>query len=128
MAIATFDTLKFASTRKAAGVPEKQAEAIAFGEVMQINFKELGYQGRLECDPRRIETGNERHSHRSQARNQRCRTTVDAKIDGAVSDLKVQITQVKGEQVLLRWMMGATFASGLAALGLLVRVLFVLPR
>jgi len=49
MAIATFDTLKFASTRKAAGVPEKQAEAVAFGEVMQINFKELGYKEDLNA-------------------------------------------------------------------------------
>ena len=43
MAVATFDTLKFANTLKAAGVPEKQAEAqaVAFAEVVQANFKEL---------------------------------------------------------------------------------------
>lgn len=35
MAIATFDTLKFANTLKAAGVPDKQveAQAVAFAEV-----------------------------------------------------------------------------------------------
>lgn len=43
MAVATFDTLKFANTLKAAGVPPQQAEAqaAAFAEVMQVNFKEL---------------------------------------------------------------------------------------
>lgn len=48
MAVATFDTLKFANTLKAAGVPDKQAEAqaVAFAEVIQANFKEL-YSARL---------------------------------------------------------------------------------
>ena len=43
MAVATFDTLKFANALKAAGVPDKQAEAEAavLSEVMQANFKEL---------------------------------------------------------------------------------------
>ena len=43
MAVATFDTLKFANTLKAAGVPERQAEAqaVAFAEVIQINLKDL---------------------------------------------------------------------------------------
>jgi len=43
MAVATFDTLKFANTLKAAGVPDKQAEAqaVAFAEVIQINFRDL---------------------------------------------------------------------------------------
>ena len=43
MAVATFDTLKFANTLKAAGVPEKQAEAeaAALSEALQVNFKEL---------------------------------------------------------------------------------------
>jgi hypothetical protein len=40
---ATFDTLKFANTLKAAGVPDKQAEAEAsvLGEALAVNFKEL---------------------------------------------------------------------------------------
>ena len=43
MAVATFDTLKFANTLKTAGVPSQQAEAqaVAFAEVIQINFKDL---------------------------------------------------------------------------------------
>ena len=50
MAVATFDTLKFANTLKAAGVPEKQAEAqaVAFAEVVQANFKELASRDDLD--------------------------------------------------------------------------------
>ncbi len=50
MATATFDTLKFANTLKAAGVPEKQAEAqaAAFGEALQVNFRELATKDDLK--------------------------------------------------------------------------------
>lgn len=43
MPVATFDTLKFANTPKAAGVPSQQAEAqaVAFAEVIQVNMKDL---------------------------------------------------------------------------------------
>lgn len=43
MAVATFDTPKFANTFKASGVPPQQAEAQAqaFAEVIQGNVKEL---------------------------------------------------------------------------------------
>ncbi len=43
MAMATFDTLKFANALKAVGVPDKQAEAEAqvLSEVFSINFREV---------------------------------------------------------------------------------------
>ena len=43
MATTTFDTLKYANTLKAAGVPDKQAEAQAsvLAEALAVNFKEL---------------------------------------------------------------------------------------
>ncbi len=43
MAALTFDTLKFANRLKAAGVPDKQAEAQAeaLAEVLEVNLKEL---------------------------------------------------------------------------------------
>ena len=43
IAVATYDTLKFANTLKAAGVLDRQAEAqaVAFPEVIQINLKDL---------------------------------------------------------------------------------------
>ena len=112
MAVATFDTLKFANTLKAAGVPEKQAEAqaVAFAEVVQVNFKELVTKDDLVKGLREVEQN------------------LNAKIDNSASEIQVQIAHVKGEQILLRWMMGATFAGVIAALGLLGRLLFVMPR
>lgn len=43
MSILTFDTLKFANRLKAAGVPDKQAEAEAevLGEALEVNLKSL---------------------------------------------------------------------------------------
>ena len=43
MSAITFDTLKFANTLKAAGVPDKQAEAeaVALSEVLEVNLKDL---------------------------------------------------------------------------------------
>lgn len=43
MAAITFDTVKFANTLKAAGVPPAQAEAeaTAISEILEVNLKEL---------------------------------------------------------------------------------------
>jgi 2-phosphoglycerate kinase len=43
MTTITFDTLKFANTLKAAGVPPAQAEAeaTAISEILEVNFKSL---------------------------------------------------------------------------------------
>ena len=41
MTVITFDTLKYANTLKAAGVPLAQAEAVALSEVLEVNLKNL---------------------------------------------------------------------------------------
>ena len=43
MSTITFDTLKFANTLKAAGVPPAQAEAeaVALSEVLEVNLKDF---------------------------------------------------------------------------------------
>ena len=43
MTVASFDTLKYANTLKAAGVPDKQAEAQAavLADALAVNLKEL---------------------------------------------------------------------------------------
>jgi hypothetical protein len=50
MATVAFDTLKFANRLKAAGVPEKQAEAEAevLAEVLAVSLKELTTKGDLK--------------------------------------------------------------------------------
>lgn len=53
MTAVTFDTLKFANRLKAAGVPDKQAEAEAevLSEVLEVNLRELA----TKEDLRRLE-------------------------------------------------------------------------
>jgi hypothetical protein len=87
MASATFDTLKFANTLKKAGVPDKQAEAQAeaFAEVIQINFKDLTTKDDLA----------------------NLRTEVKHDINEAVAKLSHEIVELRGEMKLLRWMFGA---------------------
>lgn len=50
MAVATFDTLKFANTLKAVGVPDKQAEAqaVAFAEMVQVKLRDFVTKDDLE--------------------------------------------------------------------------------
>ncbi len=104
MAMATFDTLKFANTLKAAGVPPAQAEAQAFAEVMQLNLKELVTRDDLKQELKDVEQ------------------RLTGKLDTGLADLKVQIGQIKGELVLVRWMLGVG-VSGIAAI--LIRMFFV---
>jgi hypothetical protein len=53
----TFDTLKYANTLKAAGVPSAQAEAeaTALAEVLEINLKELATKEDLKRDLKELE-------------------------------------------------------------------------
>ncbi len=96
MAIATFDTLKFANTLKAAGVPDKQAEAeaAAFAEVIQVNFKELATRedlARLGSDLRHEMKEME---YRLNAKIDGVAAKLDAKIDGVAAKLDAKIDGV----------------------------------
>lgn len=110
MATATFDTLKFANTLKAAGVPEKQAEAqaVAFAEVMQVNFKELASKDDLKILKDELKadfkTTSDNLRHEIKESEQR---------------LKGQNDLIKADMVLLKWMIGVV---GFGILSLVVRV------
>ncbi|HEY2908740.1 MAG TPA: hypothetical protein VGI99_00750 [Gemmataceae bacterium] len=145
MAVATFDTLKFANTLKAAGVPDKQAEAqaVAFGEAFQVNLKDLATKDDIlatrndlkrEIDDVRkdlkqeiesvrmdlkqeIESGRKDVKHEMKEMEQRLNARIDA------SD-----SRNRSEQVLLRWMVGATFTGVVAVIGLLGRLFFLIQR
>ena len=119
MAVATFDTLKFANTLKAAGVPEKQAEAqaAAFAEIIQLNFKELVTKEDLTATTKEL---------RQEIKDAEQR--VNARIDLVAAEVKTLRAELKGELLLLKWMMGVTFTGVLAAVGLIARVLFIFPR
>ena len=100
MSVATFDTLKFANTLKAAGVPDKQAEAqaTAFAEVIQINLKDLVTTDDLKV----TEDGLRKEIKESEQR-------VNARLDTVVA-------QLRGELVLLKWMIGVGLTMGTAVL------------
>ncbi|SRR6185312_6852268 len=123
MAVATFDTLKFANPLKAAGVPDKQAEAqaVAFGETYQINLKDpvtkddlLATRNDLKHE---IDDVRKDFKHEMKEMEQRLNARIDA------SDARN-----RSEQLLLRWIVGATFTGVIAALGLPGRLLFLTQR
>ena len=110
MATATFDTLKFANTLKAAGVPDKQAEAQAavFGDALQVNFKELATKedlARLVSDIERLVADVKREIKEES-------TKTHAKFDTIIAKLQ-------GDNLLLKWMFGASMTVGL---GILIRL------
>ena len=100
MAVATFDTLKFANTLKAAGVPDKQAEAqaVAFAEVIQLNLKELVTKEDLAATEKSVKQEIKDAEQRVSAR------------------LDTLAAQHKGEMLLLKWMFGAATGVGVAIL------------
>jgi hypothetical protein len=127
MAVATFDTLKFANTLKAAGVPAQQAEAqaVAFAEVIQLNFKDLANKddmALLKTDIALLKTelkGDLEHL-RTDLRQEVSfvKQELSAKMD-------ISLAKVTGEIYLLRWMFGATFTAVVAVLWLIIRLSFV---
>jgi len=95
MAVATFETLKFANTLKAAGVPDKQAEAqaMAFADVIQINFKDMVVKDDLKNQSELLE-----------------------------AKIKESELRVRSELTLLRWMVGS-FGAGIIAI--IIRIFII---
>lgn len=109
MAVATFDTLKFANTLKAAGVPAQQAEAqaVAFAEVIQLNLKELVTKDDLQQTAKDI-----REDLKREIKDESLK--VNAKIDTLYAKLV-------GEMTLLKWMFGLNVTF---TVGILIRLFF----
>ncbi len=114
MPVATFDTLKFANTLKAAGVPPQQAEAeaAAFAEVIQLNFKELASKDDLEQTEKDL-----RHEFRDVEQR------LGTRIDLLAAEIKGIRTELKGEMLLLKWMFGAGVTIALTMFGVVLRLL-----
>ncbi len=112
MPAATFDTLKFANTLKLAGVPDKQAEAqaSAFAEVIQINFKELATKDDLT----------------------NLRTELKRDIGELRTELKHEMSDLRSERktemVLIKWMFGVTTTGILTLIGLVARLMLTQAR
>lgn len=99
MATTTLDTLKYANTLKAAGVPDKQAEAQAslLGEALAVNFEDLA----TKHDVKVIVGESEQR--------------LNAKIDNLAA-------KIEGQIALMKWMIGLSISLNVAVL---VRLFFV---
>ncbi len=118
MAVTTFDTLKFANALKAAGVPDKQAEAEAtvLSEFMQINIKELATKQDLEQLGKdlRQEIAQQGKDLRSEIAQSQFKLSQD--ILSLDAKFEKNNAQIRGEQVLVRWMLGFVLAGIVALL------------
>jgi hypothetical protein len=137
MAIATFDTLKFANTlksfrsrRSAAlpraenpnGMPDTQAEAqtTAIADVIQLNFKDLVTKDDLGMELKALEDRlvQKIDNVGLQLRNENSQATT-----GLRAELQQSVSALRDEINRLRWMIGVGFALGLAILGMVGRLL-----
>ena len=147
MAVATFDTLKFANTLKASGVPEKQAEAqaVAFAEVIHLNFKELvtkddlshavkelrqeiqqsGKEIRLELQQTTKDGRQELQQTAKDLRQEIRQASDDQKNNLKEESLKINskidtiYAKLVGEMTLLKWMFGVNIT---VMIGILIRL------
>jgi hypothetical protein len=143
MAVMTFDTLKMANSLKAAGVPDKQAEAEAniFAEMMQVNLKELatkqdleqlgkdlrqemqqlGKDLRKEIQESRQETQQLAKDLRKEIQEGRQETQqmgkdIRAEFKQFELVIEAKLEKFRGEQILVRWMFGFILAAMMAML------------
>nr|WP_276533674.1 DUF1640 domain-containing protein [Xylella fastidiosa] len=109
-----FDTLKFANRLKTAGVPaaHAEAEAEALAEVLEINLQGLAESeskngkalARLEAD---MKEGFAQVDQRF--------VQMEKNIDQRFAQVDTRFAEIKGEMLLLKWMLGVLVA-GVAAL------------
>ena len=117
--MATFDTLKFADTLKAGGVPPAQAEAQAraMADVIQVNLRDLVTKDDLD----RSISGLKRDLSDEIAGETNKLSLMLAELN-----TKVEVIGAKNaaDNYLTRWMLGATL-SGVVAM--VIRLFFMRP-
>ncbi|WP_434428449.1 DUF1640 domain-containing protein [Xylella fastidiosa] len=121
MTSVAFDTLKFANRLKTAGVPaaHAEAEAEALAEVLEINLQGLAESeskngkalARLEAD---MKEGFAQVDQRFAQVDQRF-VQMEKNIDQRFAQVDTRFAEIKGEMLLLKWMLGVLVA-GVAAL------------
>lgn len=128
MPVATFDTLKFALALKAAGVPEKQAEAEAtvLAEALQVNLKELATKEDLAAtraelkqdgDTFRKELKRDLEDFRKEWKQdlRELEQRTNARFDVMEAQSNALRAELKGDMLLLKWMLGVliTIVAGM---------------
>lgn len=123
MAVTAFDTLKFANTHNASGMPDKVAEAQAqlFAEALQVNFKELATKEDLAATSKDLK--REIAEVQRELAELRDELKRDFREEFSKFSAKVDLRLAKqdGEIALLRWMFGATVGGILAIFTLVLR-------
>lgn len=111
MATATFDTLKFANSLKAAGVPDKQAEAQAsiLSEALAVNFKELVTKDDLTSTKNELVAAMDGMRKELQNDIRQTEQRLDAKIDTFSA-------KFDGQATLVKWMAGLSISLNVAVL------------
>jgi predicted AAA+ superfamily ATPase len=101
MAVATFDTLKFANTLKAAGVPPAQAEAQAqaFAEIIHVNFKELVTKDDLDRATRELTGEIDRGAREAKANLDQVAREMKAALDQVAKALEGKASQSALDQM-----------------------------
>lgn len=127
MSIATFDTLKFANTLKAADLPPKQAEAlaVAFAEVIQLNLKDLATKDDLKA--LEVATKHDLKDLETATKNEfkTLDTVLRAEIKDVRADFKNAIVKLEAEMRIMRWMLGAIGGGIILIVGIALRYLFL---
>ncbi|ALR06932.1 DUF1640 domain-containing protein [Xylella fastidiosa] len=121
MTSVAFDTLKFANRLKTAGVPaaHAEAEAEALAEVLEINLQGIAESeskngkalARLEAD---MKEGFAQVDQRFAQVDQRF-VQMEKNMDQRFAQVDTRFAEIKGEMLLLKWMLGVLVA-GVAAL------------
>jgi G3E family GTPase len=126
MAAATFDTLKFANTPKAAGVPSQQAEAqaVAFAEIIQVNFKDLVTKDDLARAVEEIQRKLDKLRDELQIDVRELRESLETQGRQLRAEMKTTDARYRGGFALLKWMLGASLT---ATVGILVQLFFIRP-
>ena len=141
MAVATFDTLKFANTLKAAGMPAAQAEAqaVAFADIIQLNLDRLVTGEELERATKATHAALDTSVKQIRADLDALAKQGRADLDQAVKELRAEskleatrldgkidnvLSKLTGDMNTLRWMFGAVFAANLTVIGLVLRLSF----
>ena len=105
MTVTSFDTLKYATNLKKAGVAPEQAEAqaIALAEVLQTNLKDLVTKDDLKSALTEL---------RTELKNDSGSLRTELKHDIALlsSQFKNEITSVRSEITLMKWMLGVVIS------------------
>jgi hypothetical protein len=122
MAVMTFDTLKFANTLKAAGVPEKQAEAeaTALSDVLAVNFKELATKSDLAQGLSEVRTELRTEireaEQRLNAKIDLLRSDMNARFDTLIAQRDGYQAKIDGQISLGKWMLGLSISLNVAVL------------